>query len=98
MIRPAALLVSLAFLAVAFTPFGTAEAAGMDRTMPSVAVFVPENLSGKPAPLKVLRESLIKGISSIGITVLDDASLERFMLRHRIRYTGGLDEVSASAL
>ncbi len=98
MIRPEALLVALAFFAVAFTPLETAGAVREDPVMPSVAVFVPENLSGKPAPLKVLRESLIKGISSVGITVLDDASLERFMLRHRIRYTGGLDEASASAL
>jgi len=98
MIRPAALLVALVFLVLALTPLETAAAVRADSPKPSVAVFIPENLSGKPAPLKVLRESLIRGVASLGISVLDDDSLQRFMMRHRIRYTGGIDGVSALAL
>ncbi len=95
MIRPAAVLVVLAFFAVLY-PLHTSAAVPTDRL--SVAVFFPENLSGRPVPLKAVREALIKGITSMGISVLDDASLERFMLRHRIRYIGGIDNDSARAL
>ncbi|SPQ00540.1 putative Lipoprotein [Candidatus Sulfobium mesophilum] len=96
--RHAALLVAFAFFVALLSPLETAAAVLTDSLKPSVAVFVPENLSGKPAPLKVLRESLIRDVASIGISILDDASLERFMLRHRVRYTGGIDGDSALAL
>lgn len=92
------MLVALVFLAPLLDPWETAAAIQTDRTKPSVAVFIPENLSGKPAPVRELRESLIRGIVSLGISVLDNASLERFMLRHRIRNTGGIDSSSALAL
>jgi hypothetical protein len=63
-----------------------------------IAVFSPENLSGRPAPLKTIRESLISGLASSGVSIVDDATIERFMTRHRIRYTGGIDEFTAAAL
>ncbi len=92
------MLVALLFLVLSLNPWETAAADQTDRPKPSVAVFIPENLSGKPAPVKELRDSFIRALASVGIPVLDDASLQRFMLRHRIRYTGGIDGVSALAL
>lgn len=63
-----------------------------------LAVFPIENLSGTVAPLKVVRESLIRQLRAKGFAVLDDDALERFMIKNRIRYTGGLDEAMAKAL
>jgi len=96
--RPAAFFVVLVFLTLLLDPCETAAAIQADRTKLSITVFFPENLSGKPAPLKALRESLVRGLASTGISLLDDSSLERFMIRHRIRNTGGLDDISALAL
>ena len=98
LIRSSAVIVALAFLLP--SPFAQTAAAAVhpETSKPHVAVFIPQNLSGKSAPLRELRESLIKGITSLGISVLDDASLNRFMARHRIRYTGGIDSASALAL
>ena len=98
LIRPVAFFAAFLFLAPLLDPWEAASAIQTDKTKPSVAVFTTENISGKPAPVRDLRESLIRGIVSIGISVLDDASLERFMLRHRIRNTGGIDSLSALAL
>jgi hypothetical protein len=64
----------------------------------SIAVFSPENLSGGPVPLKEIREALISGLTSSGFSVVDDATLERFMDRHRIRYAGGIDDSTAAAM
>ena len=98
MIRSTAFIFALAFLLLSMNSRTTVAAVHMESYRPHVAVFIPQNLSGKPAPLKELRESLSRGITSSGIPVLDNASLERFMARHRIRYSGGLDSESALAL
>jgi hypothetical protein len=63
-----------------------------------IAVFSPENLSGGPVPLKEIRQALISGLTSAGFSVVDDATLERFMDRHRIRYAGGIDDSTAAAM
>jgi hypothetical protein len=101
--RSFAFIVALAFLLPSLNS-RTASAAVPDvaliieKSGPHIAVFIPQNLSGRSAPLRKLRESLIRGITASGIPVLDDASLSRFMERHRIRYTGGIDSESAVAL
>ncbi|MDH4232325.1 MAG: hypothetical protein OEW04_09900 [Nitrospirota bacterium] len=56
-----------------------------------VAVLPFENLSGGPVPLKTIRQSLIERLTAAGITILEDGLLDRFMEKHRMRYTGGMD-------
>jgi len=63
-----------------------------------IAVWPIYNLSGGRAPLKDIRESLINSLKKAGLTILDDEVLETFITRHRIRYTGGMDEEDAEAL
>jgi TolB-like protein len=60
-----------------------------------IAVLPVENLSGKKAPLQEIRQSLEQGIVKLGAVVHPDAYLERFMARHRIRYTGGIDSFTS---
>ena len=62
-----------------------------------VAVFPIENMSMSPAPLKELRESLIKKLEEAGLAVIDEKSLQDFMAEHRVRYVGGIDEETAKA-
>lgn len=61
-----------------------------------VAVMPIENLSGSTAPLKEVRQAFIARLKARGISVVGDEALETFMARHRIRYTGGLDRMTAS--
>jgi len=63
-----------------------------------VAVLPVENLSGKPAPLKEIRQSLAEGLKIRGMALLPQGELERFMARHRMRYTGGINTELAQAL
>jgi hypothetical protein len=63
-----------------------------------IAVLPLENLSGKTAPLKDIRQALIQRVVAAGGQVIDDDSLEQFMARHRVRYTGGIDTKTAQAL
>jgi TolB-like protein len=62
-----------------------------------IAVFPVENLSGTPSPLKEIRQSVINRLKTEGFPVLEDGILEKFMARHRIRYTGGLNKTDAKA-
>ncbi len=62
-----------------------------------IAVFPLENLSGTVAPLKEIRQMFVEKLRAIGIDVLDEESLEKFMAKHRIRYTGGIDGSTAQA-
>jgi TolB-like protein len=66
-------------------------------TNSNIAIFPVENLSGTPAPLKEIRQGFIEELQKQGIHVLKDESFEKFMARHRIRYTGGLDRDTARA-
>lgn len=63
----------------------------------SIAVLPIENLSGTRAPLKEIRESLIHGMGAKGFRILEEETLEKFMERNRIRYTGGIDKPLAQA-
>ena len=64
----------------------------------AVAVFPVENLSGGPIPESEIRQFLIDALESASVQVLDEAALEQFFERHRVRYTGGIDEPTAEAL
>ena len=64
----------------------------------SIAVFPFENLSGTAVPLGSLRTSLTEELTRRGLHLLDEGTLERFMARHRVRYTAGIDEEIARAL
>lgn len=63
-----------------------------------IAVLPVYNLSGTLSPLKDIRESLINNLKKEELNILDDKVLERFVARHRIRYTGGIDATDAEAL
>jgi TolB-like protein len=60
-----------------------------------IAVLPMENLSGTAAPLREIRAALIEGLKARGIHLLQDDTLERFMAKHRIRYAGGVDKITA---
>jgi len=60
-----------------------------------IAVLPMENLSGTAVPLREIRGALIEGLKARGIHVLQDDTLEKFMAKHRIRYTGGIDKITA---
>jgi|MudIll2142460700_1097286.scaffolds.fasta_scaffold44254_2 TolB-like protein len=55
-----------------------------------IAVFPVENLSGTVAPLKEIRQMFIEKLWAKGVDVLDEETLEKFMAKYRIRYTGGV--------
>jgi TolB-like protein len=62
-----------------------------------IAVLPLVNMSGRPAPVKEMRQALTQGLVALGVSALNDEDLERFMALHRMRYTGGLDTVTAQA-
>lgn len=59
-------------------------------------IFLPlENLSRSQAPLKELRQMMINTLRKYGLVIIEDEITEQFMARHRIRYTGGIDGLTA---
>jgi hypothetical protein len=62
-----------------------------------IAVLPFDNLSGKALPVKEFRSLLTDRLREIGLSIMDDATLERFMAAHRLRYTGGLDTETAKS-
>lgn len=64
---------------------------------PRIVVFPVENLSNRLAPLKAIRQSIVEVLTRQGDVVLDDATMDQFMARHRVRYTGGVDTFTAQA-
>jgi TolB-like protein len=62
-----------------------------------VAVLPLENLSGSMGPIKEIRQIFIEKLRTGGIDVLSEEILEKFMAKHRIRYTGGIDRDTAQA-
>jgi len=62
-----------------------------------IAVLPVENLSGTNAPLKDIRGLFIHQLKTLGFHVLEEETLERFMARNRIRYTGGINKAVAQA-
>jgi len=62
-----------------------------------IALLPVENLSGKPGPLKEIRQLLTEGLKRRGIAVLPERDLEGFMARKRMRYSGGINRELAQA-
>jgi len=62
-----------------------------------VAVLPLENLSGKKAPFKEIKKSFTDRVKMMGVSVLEDEALETFMIRHRMRYMGGINADIAQA-
>ena len=62
-----------------------------------IAVFPVENLSGTVAPLKEIRQMFIEKLGAKGVDVVDEETLEKFMAKYRIRYTGGVSTEIAKA-
>ncbi len=62
-----------------------------------IAVFPVENLSGAMGPVREIRQMFIERLRTAGVDVLDEETLQKFMAKHRIRYTGGIDKDTAQA-
>ena len=60
-----------------------------------IAVLPLSNLSSTPTPLKDIRQLLIESFKSQGLDILDEEVLERFIVKHRIRYVGGITRMTA---
>ena len=54
--------------------------------------------SAKSAPHEAIQENLRRNLELRGFSVLDPGVVDRFMSRHRIRFTGGINESVAAAL
>ena len=63
-----------------------------------IAVMPVENLTGMPIPVDAVRRSLVQSMKQRGLNILGDDVLEKFLERHRIRYTGGLNRDLGKAL
>ena len=62
------------------------------------AVLPLANLSGNPAPLEDLRHLLIDSFKEQGLNIVDEEVVERFVVKHRLRYLGGIDRATAEDL
>jgi hypothetical protein len=64
-----------------------------------LAAFFPlTNLSSSPAPLEEIRQQLGNSFKQQGLDILPAETLESFIVKHRIRYVGGIDEITARDL
>ena len=69
------------------------------KTYPSpIMVFPPENLGESSVPLKDIRGSLVIRLKRTGTDITQVESMDNFLSRHRIRYTGGIDLETARAM
>jgi hypothetical protein len=63
-----------------------------------IAVMPVENLTGMPVAVQAVRRSLVQDLQRRGLNLLGEDALEKFLERHRIRYTGGLNRELGEAL
>ncbi len=63
-----------------------------------IAVMPVENLTGIPVTVQAVRRSLVQDLKRKGLNILGDEVQEKFLERHRIRYTGGLNRELGEAL
>jgi hypothetical protein len=63
-----------------------------------LVVYPLENLSGNAVPLSEIRQLFINHLGQMDFDVVGEEILRRFMAKNRIRYTGGLDRMTAKAL
>src|SRR5262245_3757288 len=95
--RAAALLL----LAAAMAGAGALCAAPLPMTatgLQPIAVLPLDNLSGHPGDLIPLHDALRGALEDRGLTLLEDATLEAFLEKHRIRWTGGMTAEDSQAL
>jgi hypothetical protein len=62
-----------------------------------IALLPIDNLSGSAAPLREIREELLKSLSDRGVNFLEETALNDFLARNRLRYSGGIDARTAAA-
>jgi hypothetical protein len=67
-------------------------------TQSLIAVMPVENVTGMPIAVDAVRKSLVQSMKRKGLNILGDDVLEKFMERHRIRYTSGLNRDLGRAL
>src|SRR5262245_57688724 len=65
---------------------------------PPIAVLPFENLTGHPVDLAPLHEVLREALDARGVPLLDNAPLESFLEKHRVRWTGGMSAQDAASL
>lgn len=63
-----------------------------------IAVLPLENLTGHPEDLAPLQQALRAALEASGLVLLEDATLEAFLEKHRIRWTGGMTAEDSKAL
>jgi hypothetical protein len=94
------LIAAIFLVFILLSGFARAEERVQDRIEQgkfSIAVFPVENLSGSMAPLKDIRALFIKQLKANGFHILEDETFDKFMVRNRIRYTGGINKAVARA-
>lgn len=69
--------------------------AGLDSL---IAVMPVENLTGMPVNVHAVQRSLVLDLKRKGLNILGEDSLGKFLERHRVRYTGGLNRELAEGL
>lgn len=62
-----------------------------------LAVLPPQNLTGGKVPLAPLQTAVREVLAERGFVLVEDATLEAFLARHRVRYTGGVDAAITTA-
>ena len=62
-----------------------------------LALLPPENLTGGALSLKGFTASLERALAGAGVEVVAGEAVEQYLHRHRIRYTAGIDGLSATA-
>jgi hypothetical protein len=63
-----------------------------------VAVLPVHNMTAVPGPLKDLEQLFYVALKKGGVRVLEEEILNQFMAERRMRYTGGVDRITASAM
>jgi TolB-like protein len=63
-----------------------------------IAVMPVENLTGMPVPVDAVKRSLVQSMKRKGLNILGEDVLEKFLERHRIWFTGGLNRDLGKAL
>lgn len=63
-----------------------------------IAAFSTINLSGATAPVNSINQFLINSLEATGLDLIDADVVDRVIARHRIRYLGGLDELTSRIL
>lgn len=63
-----------------------------------LAVFPLHNISGTPAPLRDIKHAIIQSLDNRGVHSVQEEILETFLADHRIRYVGGIDDITAQIL